>query len=245
MFSTVEIKNYICAICKESFVEHSRFCEKCGGVFTIVKVHPSMIKSLPKKKKVASQILADKVKVKTIAGFEFLGEMPKKFNLMLFGKPGSGKSYFTLCFADTLAKMKKKKTIYFTAEEDIGNRDLQKKLIDCKISDHLLIESIKTKKQFYDLLEKEYGYNTNIFVDSISKLRLTPKEVEHLSSKIKGVFIFVIHINKKGDYKGTTEYEHDTQVVIEVSEGVATTGKNRLGTSGGEYHIFESINNDQ
>lgn len=245
--SSMAENNYLCSICRSLHQKYSRCCNLCNGVFSIVKIPHSMSHQFvkTKKKNVASKILEKKVKVKPIEGYEFLGEMPSKFNCMVYGEPGSGKSYFGLGFADTIAKLKKKKTIYFTSEEETSNRDLQKKLIDCQISDELFIESVKKEKDFRKILENDYGYKSNIFLDSVTSLKLSPEKVKEYSEKIKGIFVFTIHVNKKGNYRGSTAYKHDTQVEIKVSEGIAKTGKNRLGTSGGTYDIFERINDDK
>ncbi len=227
---------YLCSSCKEVFEKKSRDCSKCGSIFSIVQIPASASLQFGKEAQItAAEIMKKKASGKPLSGFEFIGNLPKKFAMVIHGEPGSGKSYFAFQIADAIANSSRKKTYYVTSEEEIYNLDFQNKISYCETSEKLYFASVKNKKEFIDFVANN---NVNIIVDSISDLGITAKELKPLRENV-GIFIYILHVNKKGEHKGTTDLIHDPQLEIVVSEGIATTKKNRFGKSGQEYKIFK------
>ena len=225
---------YLCIACRNTSQKETNRCEKCKGIFTIVKIPSSMQMSSPKAK-TASEIMKRKAKGKPLFGFEFIGSLPKEFSMVIHGAPGSGKSFFAFQIADAIAKRSKKETYYVTSEEELENLDFQNKIEYCGISDNLLFESVRNKKEFLKFIQNK---KANIVVDSISDLGITAKEIKSFRKEI-ATFVYILHVTKTGDHRGTTQLIHDPQVQIVVSDGVARTKKNRFGMSGQEYEIFK------
>ncbi|BBM84469.1 RAD55 family ATPase [Candidatus Uabimicrobium amorphum] len=231
--TVVSNSKYLCVSCQNISEEKSRRCKKCNAIFSIVKIPASVQVSLPKPK-TASEIMKRKAIGKPLKGFEFIGSLPKKFSMVIHGEPGSGKSYFALQIADAIANNSKRKTYYVTSEEELENLDFQNKIEYCEPSENLIFESVKNKKEFLKLIRNN---SANIIVDSISDLGITAKEIKEFREEI-GTFIYILHVTKDGDYRGTTQLIHDPQVQIVVAKGIAKTKKNRFGMSGQEYEIF-------
>ncbi|WP_372365410.1 DNA/RNA helicase domain-containing protein [Candidatus Uabimicrobium sp. HlEnr_7] len=231
MYSTVEHK-YLCSICQHITSEKVHYCTKCNVPFSLVKIPASM--QVTSKAKTAKEILKNKAVGKPLSGFEFIGNLPKKFSMVIHGEPGAGKSYFAFKIADAIANISKRKTYYVTSEEELTNLDFQNKLEYCETSEKLNFESVRNKKQFLKFVENS---SANIIVDSLSDLGITLNELKSFRERV-GTLIYILHVTKKGDYKGSTDLVHYPQVQIIVSDGIARTKKNRFGKGKKEYPIF-------
>jgi len=75
-------------------------------------------------------------------------------------------------------------------------------------------------------------------LDSVNKLGLNPKELEKLKVDNPGVsFIYIFQATKEGKFRGTNEFQHDVDVIIEVpKKGIAI--QNGRFNQGGEMRIF-------
>jgi hypothetical protein len=76
-------------------------------------------------------------------------------------------------------------------------------------------------------------------MDSVNKLGLSPQELTKLKADNPGVsFIYVFQTTKEGKFRGTNEFQHDVDVVIEVPEkGIAI--QNGRFNQGGEMRVFD------
>ena len=162
----------------------------------------------------------------------FIGDPAKGFTAMVFGKPKFGKSYLCIDFAGYLAR-NQGKTLYVAKEEEL-DATLQKKMSDKSVAHPNLDVS--------DQLPDDLSPYSFVFLDSVSKLGLSPQDLSQLEKQYSNTsFIYVFQVRKDGVFKGKNEFQHDVDVVIEVPEkGLAV--QNGRYNQGGEMRIFDSNN---
>jgi len=162
----------------------------------------------------------------------FIGDPAKGFTAMVFGKPKFGKSYLCIDFAGYLAR-NQGKTLYVAKEEEL-DATLQKKMSDKSVAHPNLDVS--------DQLPDDLSPYSFVFLDSVSKLGLSPEDLSQLEKQYPNTsFIYIFQVRKDGVFKGKNEFQHDVDVVIEVPEkGLAV--QNGRYNQGGEMRIFDSNN---
>lgn len=157
-----------------------------------------------------------------------MGDPAPGFTAMVFGMPKMGKSYLCVDFAGYLARNHGK--VLYVAKEEKLDATLQQKLKDKQVAHENLFVS--------DALPADLSGYDFIFLDSVNKLGLTPKDLEKLKANNKGKsFIFVFQATKGGKFKGNNEFQHDVDVVIEVPEQGKAVQFGRFN-QGGEMDIF-------
>lgn len=158
----------------------------------------------------------------------FVGDPAPGFTAMVFGMPKMGKSYLCVDFAGYLARTHGK--VLYVAKEEKLDKTLQDKLKEKDVAHENLTvaDGIPADLSPYDF----------VFLDSVNKLGLTPKDLEKLKSQNKGKsFIYVFQATKGGKFKGNNEFQHDVDVVIEVPIRGRATQYGRFN-QGGEMDIF-------
>ncbi|MBI2968888.1 MAG: hypothetical protein HYY40_13895 [Bacteroidetes bacterium] len=161
---------------------------------------------------------------------DLIGDPSKGFTAMVFGKPKTGKSYLSVDFAGYLARHHGD-TLYVAKEEKL-DATLHKKLQDKEVAHPNLFVS--------DFLPDDLSKYDFIFLDSVNKLGLSPKDIESLRAKNPGKsFIFIFQTTKQGQFRGRNEFMHDVDVVIEIPEQGKAIQYGRFN-QGGELEIFES-----
>jgi len=159
---------------------------------------------------------------------DFIGDPAPGFTAMVFGMPKMGKSYLCVDFAGYLARNHGK--VLYVAKEEKLDATLQKKLKDKDVAHENLFVA--------DALPKDLSPYEFIFLDSVNKLGLTPKDLDALKASNKGKsFIYVFQATKGGKFKGNNEFQHDVDVVIEVPEQGKAVQFGRFN-QGGELAIF-------
>jgi len=157
-----------------------------------------------------------------------IGDPCEGFTAMVFGKPKMGKSYLCVEFAGYLAR-NHGNTLYVAKEEKL-DATLQKKLNDKNVMHRCLFVS--------DHIPDNLTPYQFIFLDSVSKLRLKPEDLERLKTENPGKsFIDIYQTTKTGNFRGTNEHQHDVDVVIEVPEKGKAVQFGRFN-QGGEMEIF-------
>lgn len=188
------------------------------------------------KNKVMNSLDFAKLKFDTL-GFtgkwkELIGDPCEGFTAMVFGKPKMGKSYLCVEFAGYLAR-NHGNTLYVAKEEKL-DATLQKKLNDKDVKHRCLDVS--------DHLPEDLTPYQFVFLDSVSKLRLKPEDLERLKAENPGKsFIDIYQTTKTGNFRGTNEHQHDVDVVIEVPEKGKAVQFGRFN-QGGEIDIFTTTN---
>jgi predicted ATP-dependent serine protease len=159
---------------------------------------------------------------------DFIGDPAPGFTAMVFGRPKMGKSYLCVDFAGYLAR-NHGKVLYVSKEEKL-DATLQKKLIDKDVANSNLFVS--------DFLPEDLSGYDFIILDSVNKLGLSAKDLEKLKADNKGKsFVFIFQTTKEGKFRGTNEFQHDVDVVIEVPEPGKAVQFGRFN-QGGEVEIF-------
>jgi predicted ATP-dependent serine protease len=219
---------YQCYICGSQYNEYQIKCSDCGDKLTIV--HSCFPLSFKKKGVSAKDINMGNQDYYQIAGFEFLGDFVKneRISLAVYGAPGSGKSSFLLSFANTISK-KGSKSLYIAAEEGRKSATFRKKLEIFSITNPFLF--FEDKLTVPEIIEKVSDLGVkNLFIDSVSSMRLKPSEGRYIKDKLNAGFVaFLLHSTKDGKYKGGTDWIHDCDVEIKAETGIARTIKNRYG----------------
>lgn len=161
---------------------------------------------------------------------EFIGDPAPGFTAMVYGRPKMGKSYLCVDFAGYLARNHGK--VLYVAKEEKLDATLQKKLKDKDVANDNLFVA--------DNLPKNLSEYLFVILDSVNKLGLNPQDLAKLKSDNPGVsFIYIFQSTKEGKFRGTNEFQHDVDVIIEVPEkGIAI--QNGRFNQGGEMRIFEN-----
>lgn len=161
---------------------------------------------------------------------DLIGDPCEGFTAMVFGKPKMGKSYLCVEFAGYLAR-NHGSTLYVAKEEKL-DATLQKKLNDKNVMHRCLFVS--------DYIPDDLTPYQFIFLDSVSKLGLSPEDLHHLKAENPGKsFIDIYQTTKTGNFRGSNEHQHDVDVVIEVPEKGKAVQFGRFN-QGGEIEIFQN-----
>ena len=167
---------------------------------------------------------------------DFFGRPTKNFSAIVHGLPKSGKSTFCISFAGYLSEHQGK-VLYIAAEEghsgtiqDILRRTPQN-------TDRVNFADLRTFKEIdRELNSGSYRF---VFIDSLSKAKIAPEQLEALRKKYKDVaFIGVLQSTKAGSFKGSQEYAHDVDIVVNVVDGIAT--QNGRFQAYSEMKVFDS-----
>jgi hypothetical protein len=159
----------------------------------------------------------------------FIGDPAPGFTAMVFGMPKMGKSYLCVDFAGYLARNHGK--VLYVAKEEKLDATLQQKLKDKNVAQETLFVA--------DEIPKDLSPYDFIFLDSVNKLDLSPKDLSKLKADNKGKsFIYVFQATKSGKFRGNNEFQHDVDVVREVPEKGKAVQFGRFN-QGGEMNIFE------
>lgn len=141
----------------------------------------------------------------------------QKFSCMIHGEPKAGKSHFCLQLAQYLEELFGD-LLYVSGEEGMEEtfRDKYKRW-NCSF--HCLEEV----KGFQAILKAiEIKKPKFLFLDSLTRLGLTVKEIIYLKKHYPeiGVF-FILHSNKDGNFKGNQSIKHEVSSVVHVVGGYA------------------------
>ncbi|MBS1607207.1 MAG: hypothetical protein JSS70_00170 [Bacteroidetes bacterium] len=162
--------------------------------------------------------------------FDLIGDPSSNFTAMVFGKPKMGKSYLCIDFAGYLARHQGR--VLYVAKEEGLDYTLQQKLNDKDVAHpNLFVASVLPDNL------SQYDF---IFLDSVTKLGLTPDDLTRLRrlNPTKS-FIFIFQSTKDGKFRGANSFQHDVDVVIEVPEKGRAVQMGRFN-QGGEIEIFDS-----
>lgn len=160
---------------------------------------------------------------------KLIGDPCKGFSAMVFAKPKMGKSYLCIDLGGYLAKNHGK--VLYVANEEKFNSTLQKKLKDKDVVHPNFFVS--------DVIPEDLSGYDFVFLDSVNKLNLSSEELEELKSENPAIsFIFIFQTTKEGNFRGTNQFQHDVDVIIEIPEKGKAVQFGRFN-QGGEINVFD------
>ncbi|PWK15748.1 hypothetical protein LV89_04971 [Arcicella aurantiaca] len=154
---------------------------------------------------------------------DLVGTPEANFCLMVYGKPGQGKSYFTLELSEYLAHHFGK--VLFNSSEEGSSLSLQNKINHFDMENIYLGDAKDITSLQYLLTQSPYKF---VVIDSINHMSITPEDLR----KLRGLhpdkgFICILQSTKSGDFKGGNEFEHDADISIRIDKRVADCKKTR------------------
>lgn len=166
---------------------------------------------------------------------DFIGNPSKGFSTMVFGKPKFGKSTLCIDFAGYLAR-NHGNVLYVAREERVGDT-IKEKLQQTNVA--------HTNLQFVGSIPTNLSKWNFVFLDSVTKLGLSPFHLEHLQNTYPSIsFIYVFQTTKQGNFRGENGYQHDVDVVIDVPQKGIATQYGRFN-QGGQMEIFNSEHEEE
>jgi RecA/RadA recombinase len=166
-----------------------------------------------------------------------VGQPARSFHMMVFGRPKQGKSIFCFQLAKYLTKFGK--VLYIAAEEGFS-ATLQQKLTEFgAVNQNLYFANYRNFEQIRENLKgSDYEF---VVIDSINFINLEPEDVETLKAENKEkAFITIQQATKNGAFRGSQQFAHNCDIIIEVVEGVANhTGRYAAPS---EMQIFDKPN---
>ena len=155
--------------------------------------------------------------------YDLVGKPGKKFHMMVYGRPKQGKSYFCFDLAQYLSNFGK--VLYIAAEEGFS-ATLQKKLEDMGgDNDNLDFANFRDYETIKNALPgHDYRF---VVIDSVNYIKIEPEEIEQLKAdNPRMALITVQQATKDGKFRGSQQYAHNCDIIIEVIQGVAhSTGR--------------------
>ena len=147
----------------------------------------------------------------------FFGNPSNPFSIIVFGLPKSGKSNFSIQFARYLAN-NFGRTLYISSEEGF-NKSLKDK-IEYQIA-HSKNFDISNAKSYDDIKDIVNPYEF-VFIDSINYASISVDKLEQMKvDNPKTSFISIVQSTKSGNFKGSQEFAHNCDVIVNVAEGIA------------------------
>ena len=149
---------------------------------------------------------------------EFFGNPSKNFHLMVFGRPKNGKSIFTVQFAKYLSTLGK---VLYIASEEGFSATLQQKIREFGMANpNLDFGNFRDYEQIRDVLaNNHYQF---VVIDSINFINLEPEDVEVLKAENPGTaFITIQQATKGGQFRGSQQFAHNCDMIVEIVDGVA------------------------
>ena len=154
---------------------------------------------------------------------DLVGKPAKKFHMMVYGRPKQGKSYFCFDLAQYLSNFGK--VLYIAAEEGFS-ATLQKKLEDMGgDNDNLDFANFRDYETIKNALPgHDYRF---VVIDSVNYIRIEPEQIEELKAdNPRMALITVQQATKDGKFRGSQQFAHNCDIIIEVIPGVAhSTGR--------------------
>jgi hypothetical protein len=150
---------------------------------------------------------------------KFIGQPQVGFHAMVFGIPKSGKSILCTQFAKYLAD--NFGSVLYVAAEEGFSMTLQNKLREFgQVSENLHYANFRDFESIKNALAQNH-FNF-VFLDSVNFMKIEPDQLRQLKQLNPGVsFITIQQATKDGKFRGSQEYAHDADVIINVAGGVA------------------------
>lgn len=144
-----------------------------------------------------------------------MGDPAANFYAVLTGESGNGKSTFAVQFANYF-QSNHGKVLLMAAEQRGMNKPLQQLLrkYDAKFD----IETEPHKWNTEKWIEAANAYQL-LIVDSATNLGLAPEQIENIRANApKTGFLVILQSTKEGNYKGSTEWKHNSDIFLKAEK---------------------------
>jgi len=149
----------------------------------------------------------------------FMGKPAVGFHAMVFGVPKSGKSILCTQFAQYLAN--NFGTVLYVAAEEGFSMTLQNKVREfADTNENLYYANLRE----YEPLKQALANNNFrfVFLDSVNFMRIEPDQIRELKRlNPETAFITIQQATKDGKFRGSQEFAHDADIIINVEAGIA------------------------
>ena len=154
---------------------------------------------------------------------ELMGTPEANFCMMVHGKPGEGKSYFTLEFSEYLAS--NFGMVLFNSSEEGASLSLKNKVTHFTVDNIYLGDAMNLSSLQHLLTNSSYKF---VVIDSVNHMSITPKELRKLRAlHPTKAFICILQATKEGNFKGSNEFEHDVDISIKIANRKPECNKTR------------------
>lgn len=148
---------------------------------------------------------------------EFMGNPAVGFHAIVFGLPKGGKSIWSMQFANYLANHFGE-VLYIASEEGFKGT-IKQKITDW--TDNRTNLDFANYKGYEEIKNGIAGYNF-VFIDSLDFAKITVDEMEELKLENPSVsFVTVKQVTKDGKFRGSQEYAHNCDIIIQIIDGIA------------------------
>lgn len=152
--------------------------------------------------------------------FDIFGKPGRNFTMMFHGEPGNGKTILLLKFSQYLAETFGR--VLYISSEEFSSPTMTKKVQDVLTARPERLHFAENLKQ-PDLSQYDF-----VILDSVNHLKVRESDYDKLRAKYPPVaFLFILQHTKGGYFKGGKDWEHNAEIVAEVSKGIITVTKNR------------------
>jgi len=139
-----------------------------------------------------------------------LGTPSKRLLIDIFGMPKNGKTTFALMLASYLSKYQNHNVLYVSGEQG-KTQTLQQTIVE-----H--IPQMHNKVEISGSIPENISDYDTVFIDSVTKLGLTPDDIENIKEQHPDIsFILVHQVTKSGEIRGSNEHRHNTDQLINVN----------------------------
>ena len=148
---------------------------------------------------------------------EFMGNPAVGFHAIVFGAPKGGKSLWAMQFANYLANHFGE-VLYIASEEGFKGTIKQK---ITEWTDNRTNLNFANYKGYEEIKDGISNYNF-VFIDSLDFAKITVEEMEQLKRDNPAVsFVTIKQVTKDGKFRGSQEYAHNCDIIIEIIDGIA------------------------
>ena len=148
---------------------------------------------------------------------EFMGNPAVGFHAIVFGAPKGGKSIWSMQFANYLANHFGE-VLYIASEEGFKGTIKQK---ITEWTDNRTNLNFANYKGYEEIKDGIANYNF-VFIDSLDFAKITVEEMEQLKRDNPAVsFVTIKQVTKDGKFRGSQEYAHNCDIIIEIIDGIA------------------------
>jgi hypothetical protein len=158
------------------------------------------------------------------------GEPAKNFTMLIHGGPGAGKTTFMMLFVKFISTLG---SVLYISSEEYGASTLTKKiskyLTPTPSNVFFTADKTKIEEGDYDFVVLDSATNIGMDIEEFKKLK-----EDHPDT----AFIVLLQHTKNGQFRGSKEWEHETEIAAEVTEGTIQVYRNRYGIMG-EWYFFD------